>query len=548
MYRKFLFKVSLLLTVVFYCLAAGTALKAQEVYVHASNTDLYDFLDELANAGVITVNSAIKPYSRMFIAQQLSEASKQREKLNSRQGKDLDFYLKDFNKELLPGKNFKKRLDLLYYKDTLFTFSLNPILGLSYYSNDSGSFYHRWNGAEAFAYIGPNFGFYASLRDNHESKRLSDPNYLNQAAASNYKVDTKGGGDFDEMRGGLTYAWKWGSVGLIKDHAVWGDNANGANILSGHQPSFTMLTLHLQPVRWLDFHYFHGWLVSDVIDSSRLYINGASYRQTMRPKYMAANMYTVSPWKKFDLSFGNSIVYSDQAMHPAYLIPFFFFKTIDHSLTSAGSNFLGQNSQMFFNISSRNIRNTHLYASMFIDEIALGRALDKNKQTNFFSIKVGGRLSNMGVQNVFLTAEYTRNNPLAYRHYITTATFASGSFNMGHYLGDNAQEIYLALGYKPVSRLVLEASYVLAQKGEEYPYTGSSLDTIGNGLGKPFLKKAWWEATDISLKARYQLLNDAWFFAGLSMTDQSGVMTDVYSMPYYKGKRTTLNFGANVGF
>ncbi|TAH37956.1 MAG: hypothetical protein EYC69_14885 [Bacteroidetes bacterium] len=521
---------------------------AQEVYQHVSSTDIYDYLDELSNAQIIELNSAIKPYSRMLIAEKLFEANNKRAELNQRQQKELDFYLKDFSKELRPDKKFDKRLDLFYYKDSLFTFNLNPILGMSYYSNDSGSFYHRWNGAEIYSYVGKKLGFYASLRDNHESKRLSDPAYLNQFDASNYKVDTKGGGDFDEMRGGITYTWAWGSVGLVKDHFVWGDNYHGSNIFSGHQPSFASLKLHLKPVPWFDFNYIHGWLVSDVIDSSKTYVNGNSNRINFRPKYIAANMYTLTPFKRLQVSLGNSIVYSDQNVHPAYLIPFFFFKTIDHSLTSTGSNFLGQNSQFFFNISSRNIRNTHLYLSVFVDEIALGRATDKSKHSNFYSMKVGARLSNLGIKNVFLTAEYTRTNPVVYRHYISTTTFASSSFNMGHYLGDNAQEVYLSLGYKPISKLLLEASYTLAQKGWEYLYTGVSADPQGNGLGHPFIDRVYWQASDISFKARYQLLNDAWIFAALSSTDHHGLKDDVYSMPYFRGKRTTINVGANIGF
>ncbi len=530
------------------CFFLSIRVNAQEVYQHVSNADLYDFLDELSNAHVIDLNTAVKPYSRILIAEKLNEARNKKDKLNPRQLEDVEFYLKDFSKELRPDKDFNKRLDLFYYKDSLFTFNVNPVLGLSYYTNDSGSFYHRWNGAEAYSYIGKNLGFYFSLRDNHESKRLSDPKYLNQFDASNYKVDTEGGGDFDEMRGGITYSWRWGSLGLIKDHMVWGDNYHGSNIFSGHQPSFTHLKLQLKPVRWFDFNYIHGWLVSDVIDSSRTYVNGNSNRINFRPKYIAANMYTLTPFRRLNFSVGNSIVYSDQNVHPAYLIPFFFFKSIDHSLTSTGSNFLGQNSQFFVNISSRNVRNVHLYLSAFVDEISMSRATDKDRHSNFYSIKAGARISNLALRNLFFTAEYTRTNPVVYRHYITTATFASSSFNMGHYLGDNAHEMYFALGYKPISKLFVEASYTFVQKGWEYLYTGSSKDPQGNGLGHPFLNKVYWQGSDFTFKARYQVLNDAWIFGSASSTDYHGIMEEIYTMPYFIGKRFTLNLGANIGF
>ena len=131
----------------------SSRVQAQEVYQHISHTDIYDFLDELANAKVIQINSAVKPYARIFIAEKLHEAAEKKDQLNKRQQGELNFYLRDYNKELIADRNFKRRYDLFYFKDSLFSFTLNPILGISYFTNDSGSFYHRWNGAEAYGYV-----------------------------------------------------------------------------------------------------------------------------------------------------------------------------------------------------------------------------------------------------------------------------------------------------------------------------------------------------------------------------------------------------------
>ena len=30
------------------------------------------------------------------------------------------------------------------------------------------------------------------------------------------------GGSFDETRGGIAYAWKWGHIGIVKDNLEWG--------------------------------------------------------------------------------------------------------------------------------------------------------------------------------------------------------------------------------------------------------------------------------------------------------------------------------------
>ncbi len=517
----------------------------QEVYRHISHTDIYDFLDELASAKVIDINTAVKPYARILIAEKLQLANEKRDQLNKRQKGELDFYLRDYNKELLPDKNFKRRYDLFYFKDSLFSFTINPILGVSYFRNDSGNYYHRWNGAEAYGYIGKSFGFYASLRDNHESIKLSDTDYLNQNTGAEYKGE-KVGGDYSEMRGGITYTWKWGSFGAIKDHFTWGDNEHGSNIFSGRTPSFAHLHLHLKPARWLDFNYIHGWLVSNVIDSTRkYYVNGSLNRETFRPKYVAANLATVTIVKGLEVSIGNSVVYSDQNVHLAYLIPVFFYKSVDHTLTSTGSDELGQNAQMFFNISSRNIRNVHLYVAGFIDEISFSNALDKKQQSNFISGKLGMKFSNLFHKNIFITAEYTRTNPITYRHYVNTTTFESNGYNMGNYLGDNSQEGYLALGYKPIARLSLEVSYNKAQKGIEYYYDGHP---GGNGKGLPFIDRVYWQSVTTAMKVQYQLVNDVYASLAIVNSNNEGIMDDVYNMAYLKGKQTTLSFTVNIGF
>ena len=49
---------------------------------------------------LIEVNSAIKPYTRKFIAEKLSEIQSRKESLNKRQKKELEFFLRDYRKEI----------------------------------------------------------------------------------------------------------------------------------------------------------------------------------------------------------------------------------------------------------------------------------------------------------------------------------------------------------------------------------------------------------------------------------------------------------------
>jgi hypothetical protein len=185
---------------------------SQEVPHPVNNTGIYEFLDELANNHIISINSVVKPYSRLFIAKRLNEANEKRDQLNPRQQKEVDFYLMDFGKELNKGKDWKRWKDLFYYKDTLFSMTVNPILGAEIFTNSSGRATYWRYGAEIRTYI-QDWGFYASLRDNHEKPLLGLPAYLTRREGGHLVNST----NWSEMQGGVTWSWKWGSAGLVKD-------------------------------------------------------------------------------------------------------------------------------------------------------------------------------------------------------------------------------------------------------------------------------------------------------------------------------------------
>lgn len=513
-------------------------LNAQHIYQHVTNKGIYEFIDELANAGVVSVNSSVKPYSRKQISEMLSTAQVRRSELNLRQQSELDFYLKDFGKELNSNKNFPRRFDVLYYRDTLFSATLNPVMGVNTLMNDGEIIYRRWVGAEAWGYVGENFAMYASLRDYNENHRLGVRTYLNHYQGGGYK-NSGTGGEFSEMRGGMSWGWSWGNISMVKDHLEWGSGYNGANILYSRAPSFAMLKLMLKPASWFELNYIHGWLVSQVIDSSRSYTYAGTQRHLFHPKYIAANFFTVTPVKRLNLSFGNSVIYSDMDIHPAYLTPLFFYKSVDHHLNGM-SNYTGQNSQMFFDISSRLLRNTHMYFTLFLDELGLTRMFDPQKHSNFYSLKAGTRVSNFPVKNLSVTAEYTRTNPQTYEHIIATTNFESNRYNLGHYLGENAQETYLSLAYRPFKNAKVEVSYTHAQKGP-------STNTEESRWGLIFMESIDWEMTKISATLSLQVLHDSYLYFGVDHSSYSGNVQK-FTPPILLNNPVTVSFGGNFGF
>jgi len=346
------------------------------------------------------------------------------------------------------------------------------------------------------------------------------------------------------MKGAIYYSWKWGRLGFVKDNYTWGDNYHGANIRSNKVPSIGYIDFNIKPVEWVELNYTHSWLVSEILDSARTYMIGNEERKLFMNKNMAANLITFKPFKRLHFSLGNSIVYSDDGIKPYYFIPIMFYKSIDHTYNAAGSNALGQNTQMFMNISSRQIKHLHLYTSIYVDEISVGKIMDQQNSSNILSAKFGFKLNNFPIQNTYLIAEYTRTNPWTYRHQIESTTYASNQYSLGHYLGENAQEIYLEGGFRILRGLKIALSYTNALKGPAHVY--QLVAGNANVKGLPFMQNVAWENQSIEGAVRYEIINGGYVYAKLRISDIKGDMN--YTPSFYQGNQTTFSGGINFGF
>ncbi|MBQ5926148.1 MAG: hypothetical protein IIX03_05475 [Paludibacteraceae bacterium] len=617
-------------------------------------TQVYDFIDELADMGIISVNSVVKPYDRNQIAAWLVEVAEADSLLSVRQRKELWFYLNDFalecegmydgvvqwsnvgavvNKELwgdfyqithfardfysarhneqaLSALANRKNIQItdskldsalacrknssfliphsslfsislfqpaFHYADENFECKINPILGMDLTMNGHGMVMHRWYGAEIRADIVDHLAVWGSIRDHSysgehldeayfksvgQSKRqgalLSRPEFMNNLSGGAYHPMSYGG-DYAEIRAGIkAYTW-WGSIGLVKDNLQWGDSYYSSNIISNHAPSFPMIELKLKPAKWFRLDYIHGFLASELVDSTKYYVGDTTITGALdkyyRPasKYIAANMLTFTPVKGLDLSVGSSIIYGTGAMWAAFSLPISFFNSIDHQMNfNAADN---ENTQIFLNISTRNLKYTHFYASVFVDEFSFGRLKKSSNQFNYFGWKVGGRLSNWPVKDLSVMVEYTQTNPGAYEHLYDILKYTSNGYGLGHYLGDNAREVVAKVSYKPVRGLSLELSYIGARKYNELVCEyGSTFITR-----KPY-ENIVWRNDEVKLHAVYEVVNNAYAFVDVGWNNARGFDVDNdntgaeirldaqgylkrYTPAFYWGQNVTVKMG-----
>ena len=523
-------------------LLCALSVSAQRIPEAIEYTEIYDFLEELTTDGVIRSNAAIKPYTRNAIARMLAEAQSKDSLLNKRQKDDLQFYMQDYALELdtLPTyysyghrhvtqwitkvSNLSLADPSLHIltKDKIFKMRVRPILGMDLSYNTKGLLMHRWYGAEIQMDIAHHLSIWGSIRDNSWSgqgingSRITKPQYLNNLPGVQYK-EASYGGDFSDSRGGISlYTW-WGSISVQRERIQWGDAQHCSNILSAHNPAVPMLTLQLTPCKWFQFDYFHAWLVSNVVDSTYYYterekegVTGREYRPAN--KFMAANMFTFMPCKYVQFSFGNSIVYAERNVQAAYFIPIAFYKSLDHLLTK-GLGSENQNSQAFASLTVRPTDHLRLYGSFFLDEFKLARLKPSNKENNPVSYLVGFNWSGWPVKGLSLRGEFMRSYIACYTHSINVLSYTSNSYNMGHYMGDNAQSIFVQLSYRPTRSLRLTLDYTNDTKYRAFDYIR---DYIAGGrpkdpiIGqKPFSEKIW-RNDQIQFRAVYEVFNNCY--------------------------------------
>ncbi|MGB5529232.1 MAG: hypothetical protein WBQ32_04610, partial [Ignavibacteriaceae bacterium] len=408
---------------VFVLLIACVNIYPQTVFEPVSS-EIYPLLERLYIKGVIEYHSEIKPVPRKEIAGYLLKALANKSKLTPLDTKELEFYLQEFADEIsfisdtlslrLPRTEFftsgeTGRFRLFNYRDSLFSFNLDPILGIEVASNFNSGYSHTWNGLEFYGYISDHWGFSLNFRDNIESGENIDIEKSNtpEHGISLSKLADKSI-QYDEVDAEVNYSWSFGNVSLGKYNLNIGNGRAGQIIMSSKAPSYPMIRLDIRPVKWMNFIYVHGWLKSGIPDSSTFRYTSVEGRESISdiPKFIASHMLSFYIDDDLTLSIGESVVYSGK-VEPVYLIPVMFFRLADHYLSSSGSN-TGDNAQLFADASFRiSSIKSKVYGSLFVDELSLENVFEGGNLSSI-GYTLGTEFSDLVIPNSSLVLEYSK--------------------------------------------------------------------------------------------------------------------------------------------
>lgn len=169
--------------------------------------------------------------------------------------------------------------------------------------------------------------------------------------------------------------------------------------------------------------------------------------------------------KGLDLMVGESVIYTDK-IQLGYWLPIMFFKAWDQYVSGTNLN-AGANTQLFGQISSRNqIKNTHLYGSMLIDEFRPSAIFDPKRSRNQLAFNIGGSITNLPyLPYVTLNVDYTRLNPFVYQNLLPAQEYTNNGYVIGDWMGSNADRRVFEIKYTPIPRLKISMRYEKIRKG-----------------------------------------------------------------------------------
>ncbi len=397
--------------IVFILLISITA-HSQMVWENYRN-EVYNYLSRMSQKGFINFNDLISPLTRTTIYKALNQLEDKSSELSKTELRELLFYLQEYKptsdtcnpRFFKPDEN--KRWRSFHYADKSLLINADPIIQGGLFIGDNNiRFIHRAIGANIWGSIGKHIGFQLYAADISLNGNGSDtssipnslPGFVRQSDTSLHNAI-----NYSEIRVNIGYQWKNGSISIGQDNLIWGYGENGKMVLSDKAPPYPMIRLDYQPTKWLSFNYMHAWLNSNILDSARTYsYNNTVYgghREFFIPKFLATHTLTFKPSNKWDISVGESMVYSDK-LNIGFFIPIMYFKGYDNTQQN-GHNLVGNNAQIFLQTNSRNwIKKTQIYATLFVDEIRLSKVFSPDSNRNQIGYNVGINIGQAAGQTI----------------------------------------------------------------------------------------------------------------------------------------------------
>jgi hypothetical protein len=541
--RKFLLVLSLII-----CSSAAFAQSSEFLF-----TDVKQFLQRMETKGALPLSAYNHFLTQSEMRSQLLSIDTTR--LSAIEKDQLHYLLqKDFTyksgKSLVSNNvvnGFKTFLqdekeEFFEHRDSMFSMRIRPALNLSF--NRTHGETQQWQswGWSMQGLLGENIEFRMDFMDNALSANKYDYTWnYNNIPGRIYSRKSNGNFQFSETNGSLLYHNSFITIGFTKEKMELGNGIRGQLVLSDKAPSFPSFYMKLSPADWLNIYSMHGWLISGVTDTANSYTTAIGPRTVEYDKYYVMHAVQFFPTADFSLTLGETIIYSDRSIYAGYFIPFLFYRSVDHQF-SFGSGESGNNGSIFLETSVRPIKNFTAYFSLYIDEFSLTEFLHGDNSRNQTGYTIGFKSYPLSVGNIEFNAEYTKILPWVYSNWIPTQTYRNAGYILGHYIGQNADQLYMELLYTPSYKTYIKLFGEAIRRGG-FGNIKNQYDTVG----EPFLYGPRMNETNLGIEASYEFLYNTYVRASYEytkLTDQDLTRTP----SWMQGVSHSLAFSVSYGF
>jgi hypothetical protein len=422
-----------------------------QVELVPADHDVYDFLKRMQVRGMLTGHyySASLPQDRRTVAKLLAGIDASTERLSRSELGFLENYREEFSYEL--GMPRERRVSLLNegissytddrqkylyrYESETAVISANLLLDAEpqqwEYDARDPEMTTLWRlGGGLSGTLGGWFGFSLHAVNGYASGSR-EAALQNIEVSRTYKIGEPDSRFFDYTRGHVRAANEWGSLTIGRERPVEGNGVRDRALLfSDHAPAIDYFGIDIAYKKFF-FRFFHGWILGDGILRNEPEIG---WVRDIPDKYVSFHRFGAHLLQgRLSVAFSEIIVYGDRSPEIAYMTPFLFFKSVEHSLQDRDKAMLA------VDVQARPVPGIELYGDLLIDDLAFEK-LGTNWYGNQYAFRIGTVVAPgiAGLKNSLISFDYSRIQPYVYTHRIPGNAYTHNGFAMGNPVGPNS--------------------------------------------------------------------------------------------------------------
>jgi len=465
-----------------------------------------------------------RPLSRLEMARAISvllSDAALREKLTDAEEGELERFAHEFKGELrvigaaVPDEGTRHGLlerlkdgdPLLSFREGESEINFRPVVRLRFVGEEENWTYQRTAGGVLSGNLRGSLHFYINPEDTREGGSKSydpwrNPKGLILDRGAEYVKLLGSSANYERTIAYLVFELPWFEVEFGKDRLRWGPGYFGNLALSLNAPSLTMVKLSARYGRF-KFTWLSGALrdAPASVDTLRSYESRGGFRRLERRRYIAAHRLEIAPRPWIELGFHEVVIYGDRGPEPSYLNPIMFYWSAEHYLGDRDNATMGADFVL------RPVNGLTIYGSVFLDDFDLldpdlGRAVNKIGLTGGFFWA-----GPFGIADADLRTEYTRIEPWVYTHRYPVNVYQHYGWCLGHWLGPNADGIFVQARYRFSHRLEASLTFRRLRKGRNKPGedVGGDIFQWTNVERKRFLAGALERNTSVGIGVSYEM-------------------------------------------